>query len=120
MVIAAYELQQATAVALEALSSDRQPTAAFCFSDSIAYGVYAAARELGLTIPDDLSVIGYDDHPISSLLTPPLTSFDWNSDHLVEVAVGMTLAAIDGRRARRRVVIEPRLQSRGSTAPPPR
>ncbi len=120
MVIAAYELQQATAVAREALSSDRQPTAAFCFSDSIAYGVYAAARELGLTIPDDLSVIGYDDHPISSLLTPPLTSFDWNSDHLVEVAVGMTLAAIDGRRARRRVVIEPRLQSRGSTAPPPR
>jgi LacI family transcriptional regulator len=80
--------------------------------------VYAAARELGLTIPDDLSVIGYDDHPISALLAPPLTSFDWNSDRLVDVAVGMTLAAIDGRRGRRRLVIEPKLQSRGSTAAP--
>ncbi len=118
MVSAAYGLQQATAVAREVLRSERRPTAAFCFSDSIAYGVYAAARELGLTIPDDLSVIGYDDHPISALLTPPLTSFDWNSDRLVDVAVGMTLAAIEGRRVRRRVVIEPRLQSRGSTAPP--
>ena len=119
IVSAAYELGQATEVALNVLRSERQPTAAFCFSDSIAYGVYAAARELGVSIPDDLSVIGYDDHPISALLTPPLTSFDWDSDRLVDVAVGMTLAAIDGRRARRRVVIEPKLQTRGSTAPPP-
>ncbi len=52
----------------------------FCFSDSIAYGVYAAARELGLRIPADLSVIGYDDHPVSILLAPPLTSFSWDSE----------------------------------------
>ena len=43
----------------------------FCFSDSIAYGIYAAARELGLAIPHDLSVIGYDNHPMSAVLAPP-------------------------------------------------
>jgi len=113
---APYELEEATTVAREALSAARRPTAAFCFSDSIAYGVYAAARELGLAIPDEISLIGYDDHPISALLTPPLTSFNWNSERLVEAAVEMVLGAIDGRRRRRRVVIEPVLCDRSSTA----
>jgi LacI family transcriptional regulator len=113
-----YELKQATAVAHEILSSGQRPTAAFCLSDSIAYGMYAAARDLGMTIPDDLSVIGYDDHPISALLTPPLTGFDWDSKKLIAVAVGMVLAAIEGRPRRRRVRIEPVLRERASTAPP--
>ena len=117
MVSAEYELQEATDVARAVLTEARRPSAAFCFSDSIAYGVYAAARELGLKIPADLSVIGYDDHPVSILLAPPLTSFSWNSKHLVEVAVGMVLGAIDGHpRRRRRVVIEPELRERASTA----
>jgi LacI family transcriptional regulator len=112
----AYELEDATEVARDVLSTAPCPTAVFCFSDSIAYGVYGAARELGLTIPDQVSVIGYDDHPMSDLLTPPLTSFNWESERPVEVAVGMVLAAIDGRRRRRRVLIEPDLRTRGSTA----
>ncbi len=119
VVSAAYELHDATGVAREALSASRRPTAAFCFSDSIAHGVYAAAHELGLAIPGDLSVIGYDDHPVSALLAPPLTSFDWDSDGLVEAAVGMVLAAIDERPRRRRLVIEPQLRQRASTASRP-
>jgi LacI family transcriptional regulator len=117
VVSSGYELERATEVARVALTGEERPTAAFCFSDSIAYGVYAAARELELTIPDQLSVIGYDNHPVSAQLTPPLTTFDWNSERLVEEAVAMVLAAIDGRRVRRRrAVIEPTLQERGSTA----
>jgi LacI family transcriptional regulator len=112
-----YELEHATAVAREVLSAAERPTAAFCFSDSIAHGVYAAARELELTIPEDLSVIGYDDHPVSALLAPPLTSFDWDCGRLVEAAVRMVIAAIDERRPwRRRLVIEPQLRDRASTA----
>jgi len=117
IVTAQYELDDATEIARAVLSAQRRPTAAFCFSDSIAYGVYAACRELGLAIPDDVSVIGYDDNPISALLAPPLTSFDWESERLAGVAVGMVLAAIDGKRHRRRVVIEPALRPRASTAP---
>ena len=113
---APYELDEATDVARLLLNDAARPSAAFCFSDSIAYGMYAAARELGLTIPTELSLIGYDDHPMSALLTPPLTSFNWDAERLVEAAVEMVLAAIDGRRRRRRVVIEPALRARGSTA----
>jgi LacI family transcriptional regulator len=91
----------------------------FCFSDSIAYGIYAAARELGLEIPRDLSVIGYDNSPISAVLSPRLTTFDWQSDRLVDKAVGLVLASIGGRRPRRRqVVIEPDLRKGESTARP--
>jgi LacI family transcriptional regulator len=101
------------------LTEDPRPTAVFCFSDSIAYGVYAAARELDIAIPEELSVIGYDDHPISTLLSPPLTSFSWGSKRLVEVAVQMLLAAMEGDASvRRRVVIAPELRERGSTTRP--
>ena len=117
MVSTPYELAEATDVARSVLTATHRPSAAFCFSDSIAYGVYAAARELGLRIPNDLSVIGYDDHPVSILLAPPLTSFSWDTERLVDVAVGMVLGAIDGHpRRRRRVVIEPDLRERASTA----
>jgi LacI family transcriptional regulator, galactose operon repressor len=117
VVTAPYGLQEAIEVARGVLADDDRPTAVFCFSDSIAYGVYGAARELGIRIPEELSVIGYDDHPISALLSPPLTSFHWGSTRLVEVAVGMLLAAIDGDQLpRRRVVIKPELRDRGSTA----
>ena len=112
------ELQVTTALARELLQRAPRPTAAFCFSDSIAYGVYAAARELEIRIPEQLSVIGYDDHPISALLTPPLTSFSWGSKRLVQTAVGMLLAAVDGDPStRQRVVIRPELRDRGSAAP---
>jgi LacI family transcriptional regulator len=116
---APYELEQATATAREMLAANVNRSAAFCFSDSIAYGIYAAARELDLAIPRDLSVIGYDNHPMSAVLAPPLTTFDWQSERLVEKAVGMVLAAIGGRRPqRRRVVIKPDLCEGGSTARP--
>jgi LacI family transcriptional regulator len=113
-----YELEGAAETATQVLQTDPRPTAVFCFSDSIAHGVYAAAEQLELAIPGDLSVIGYDDHPISALLGPPLTSFNWGVEHVAAMAVDMVLAAIDGRRRRRkRVDVEPVLRLRGSTAP---
>ena len=68
----------------------------------------AAARELGLTIPDDLTVVGYDNHPMSAVLAPRLTTFDWRSEWLVEKAVDMVVEAIGPRRPQRRrfVIVE--------------
>jgi LacI family transcriptional regulator len=115
-----YGLRDATESARELLRRSPRPTAAFCFADGFAYGVYEAARELSIAIPDELSVIGYDDHPISAVLSPALTTFSWDSRYLMETAVGMLLAAIEGTpTARRRVVIRPELRERGSAAPPP-
>jgi LacI family transcriptional regulator, galactose operon repressor len=113
-----YGLRDSTERARELLTRSPAPTAAFCFADGFAYGVYAAARDLGIRIPEDLSVIGYDDHPVSAVLTPPLTTFSWNSRRLMETAVQMLLTAIEGAPVNpRRIVIHPELRDRGSAAP---
>ncbi|GFJ86979.1 LacI family DNA-binding transcriptional regulator [Phytohabitans rumicis] len=70
IVTSGHNLVAATAAARRVLRERDRPTALFCFSDSIAYGAYAAAAELGLRIPQDVSVAGYDDHPVSGLLSP--------------------------------------------------
>lgn len=102
------------------LGADDPPTAVFCQSDSMAYGVYLAAQRLGLRIPEDVSVLGYDDHQMSELLSPPLTTFGWDVEGIVVTAVDQLLAAIDEDAKFRRAVFEPMLRERGSTGPPRR
>jgi LacI family transcriptional regulator len=113
-----HELDGAATVATAALTGDDPPTAFFCLADSMAYGVYAAAGRLGLSIPADVSVLGYDDHPVSRLLTPPLSSFQWPVEELVSYAVERTVRAIDEDRRSRRKVLTPVAQARGSVAAP--
>jgi LacI family transcriptional regulator len=108
-------LPAATMVAAEVLRRRPRPTAVFCFTDSIAYGVYAATRQLGLDVPGDVSVAGYDDHPMSALLTPPLTSVDWDIEGIVHAAVRVVVGAIDGKSRKRRVTCPPTLRRRDST-----
>jgi LacI family transcriptional regulator len=84
----------------------------------MAWGVYAAAAELGLVIPDDVSVVGYDDTPVSRLLRPALTTYRWPMDELVEAVVGRTLKAVEGRGRSRKLVISPTPVPRDSTAAP--
>src|SRR5215213_2142974 len=72
-----HSVEAARDAAAAVMAQDPRPTAVFCLSDSIACGVYAAAAAHGLTVPGDLSVAGYDDHPIAQVVAPPLTSVDW-------------------------------------------
>jgi LacI family transcriptional regulator len=119
VVPAEHRLREATTVAGRVLRQRLRPTAVFCLADSIAYGAYAAAADLGLRIPEDLSVAGYDNHPVSRLLSPGLTTFDWDLEGIIRVAVRMMVAAIEGRPRRQRLVRAPRLCERGSTGPVP-
>ncbi|WP_375486725.1 LacI family DNA-binding transcriptional regulator [uncultured Jatrophihabitans sp.] len=114
-----HDLRPAAEVAERVLSATRPPTAVFCLADSMAYGVYAATQRLGLRIPDDVSVLGFDDHQVSRILTPPLSSFRWPLDDLVRSVVERTIKAIDEDKRSRRVVLTPQLQERGSVAPRP-
>jgi LacI family transcriptional regulator len=103
------------------LARTPRPTAVFCLSDSIACGVYAAAAAAGLEIPRDLSVAGYDDHPIARVIAPALTSVDWGLPEVATAAARLLAAAVEGRppsRARARVRVEPALVERASTAAP--
>ncbi|MET8337840.1 LacI family DNA-binding transcriptional regulator [Streptosporangium canum] len=112
VVTAPQALAAATDVARRMLAGGHR--AFFCFADSIAYGVYAASAEQGLRIPADVSVMGYDDHPMSGLLSPGLTTVDWDIDGIVRAAVRLVVAAADGNTRRRRIVQAPELRERGS------
>jgi DNA-binding LacI/PurR family transcriptional regulator len=77
------------------LRSPDRPTAVFACSDLMAMGVYDAAKAAGLGIPDDLSVVGFDDVPEASWGTPPLTTIRQPIAEMGEVAVRLLLAAAD-------------------------
>jgi DNA-binding LacI/PurR family transcriptional regulator len=113
----AYSLNASRPLALELLAGADRPGAVLCMSDSIAYGVYAACMELGLSIPDDVAVAGFGDHPISRLLSPPLTSTVWDVEQVAERATGFLVTAIaaEGPQATLREVIAPVLAARAST-----
>jgi LacI family transcriptional regulator len=116
-----HSMEDATEAAAALLAQDPRPTAVFCLSDSIACGVYAAAAAQGLEIPRDLSVAGYDDHPIARVLTPPLTSVDWGLTDVATAAADLLAAAVEGHakpRSRARVRVAPQLIERASTAEP--
>lgn len=71
---AAYTFESGAAAAEELLAMKPRPTAIFAGNDEMAAGVYKAARNMGLEIPKDLSVIGFDDSPVASRMWPLLTS----------------------------------------------
>src|SRR6476469_5984102 len=110
-----YSLNGAHPLARDLLTAAERPTAIFALSDSVALGVYAACRELGLRIPDDVAVVGFDDQPVSRLLDPPLTSVRWHTDRIAEIAVGLAIGASEEAALARTAIVPPALHARGST-----
>lgn len=93
------------------------PTAIFVASDTMALGGYAAARDLGFKIPEDVSFIGYDDILPVSVLQPPLTTIRTSYYEFGRLAIELLLAIVDGREsASRERVIRPSLIVRESTS----
>lgn len=117
---APHDLEGATATALKILQGADRPTAFLCLADSLAYGVYAAARELGLRVPDDVSVVGFDDRPVSALLTPPLASYRWPVEQLVSEVVDRTVHSIETGKRSRKKILEPTPMMRASLGPVPK
>jgi alanine racemase len=104
-----------------AWTAGRRPTAVVAMSDASAIGVLRAARDLGLTVPAQLSVVGYDDLDIAEHTNPPLTTVHQPIRRKGEEAVRLLLRRVgrsaDRRGQHRRLVT--RLVVRGSTGPPP-
>ncbi len=71
------------------------PTAIFASNDDMAFGVIEAARDLGLRIPDDLSVVGFDDIPQAAIIHPPLTTMRQPLEQMGRAATQMLLKLID-------------------------
>ncbi|GAA4121350.1 LacI family DNA-binding transcriptional regulator [Nocardioides fonticola] len=94
-------------------------TAVFCLSDGYAFDVLRAARRSGLRVPDDLSVVGFEDVEEADLVGPGLTTVSWDHEQVVETAVTMLLDALDHHTGPSVAVIAPRLVVRGTTSRPP-
>lgn len=83
--------------AARALLRRARPTAIFCFGDAIAMGVFQVASELGIRVPDELSVVGFDDMPgIAPALDPPLTTVRLDHHAMGASAVEAVIGAING------------------------
>jgi len=95
-----------------------RPTAAFCLSDTFAFGILRAAAKLGLDVPSDLSLVGFENVEFADLAGPGLTTMDWGRTAVVDAAVGQLLSAVDDGEGLGLRTIAPRLVTRGSTAPP--
>ena len=91
-----YKTETAVGCAHNLLSLDNPPTAIFAANDLSAIGVYQAAAERGLCIPDDLSVIGFDNVLDAVLANPPLTTIDQFISEMGCIAVEMIVKLING------------------------
>lgn len=103
------------AKAMELLQSENRPTAIFGGCDLQALGVYEAARILGLRIPEDLSVVGFDDIQISASLGPAMTTIRQPLTEMAATAVKMIIQQANDALRQRQVVLPTRLVLRDST-----
>jgi DNA-binding LacI/PurR family transcriptional regulator len=116
-----YETRKAFHLALELLSKENRPTAIFAANDLMAYGVLDAARMLKLSVPEDLSVAGFDDLDGSAESIPSLTTAAQPMEQLGRVAASYLLGRLNGYDAPSTLhqKLSAQLVIRGSTAPPP-
>lgn len=111
--------------ALTLLRDPERPTAVLCFSDVLALDVIEIANELGLSVPDDLSVVGFDDNPLASRSAPTLTTVRQDVSAKGHAAANALTKAIERARSNttmraRHRLFPTELIVRDSTASPPR
>jgi DNA-binding LacI/PurR family transcriptional regulator len=99
---------------------ERGATAIVCGSDLMALGAIRAARQLGLRVPEDVSVVGYDDSPLIAFVDPPLTTVRQSVQAMGTAAVEALIEGINGTPVPpHEYVFRPELVLRGSTAAAP-
>lgn len=113
-----FSVESGYAAAKELLGQAPASTAAFCFSDQMALGVLAACRDLGIRVPEDFSIVGFDDLASSRYLTPPLTTISQPMREIGVRAVKLLLAIIEAVEVPHQQTLDFSLMLRGSTAAP--
>ncbi|WP_042351114.1 LacI family DNA-binding transcriptional regulator [Bacillus massiliigorillae] len=113
-----FDEDKAKQCAISLILSYPEITAIFCASDVMALGVMKAARELNISIPDQLSVIGFDNILLSEYVTPSLTTVSQNPYEMGRRAADMMISLIEGKETDRIVVLNNELVLRDTTASP--
>jgi DNA-binding LacI/PurR family transcriptional regulator len=98
------------------------PTAIVCSTDVVAIGALQAAQRRGLRVPEDLSIVGFDDTLVATVSAPALTTVKQPVDEMIRTAVAILFQSLDGAGVpadQQHAVVEPSLIVRGSTGPAP-
>lgn len=103
-------------MAVNVITKDNFPDLVVTGNDYFALGIYKALRECGLTVPDDLMILGYGDHPFSAYLEPTLTTLRLPAEDVGTAAVDYLLERIADPAGPRKIAqLLPELMQRGST-----
>ncbi|MFF2479405.1 LacI family DNA-binding transcriptional regulator [Paenibacillus sp. NPDC058071] len=97
------------------LKFDQRPTALFCCNDMLAIGALQAAKEARLRVPDQMSVIGFDDTILSTVTNPTLTTIAQPIDQMVKLAFGLLIGQSEPDEIKQRIVMQPEMVVREST-----
>lgn len=111
----AFRFEPARRAAADLLDAPEPPTAIFCDDDILAGGVYLAARDRGLRIPADVSVVGFDDLPFARVFEPPLTTIGTDPEALGATAFELLAALMAGEPAPESRILPVELIVRAST-----
>lgn len=98
------------------LGLDPRPTALLCLSDELALGAIRAAQDLGLRVPEDVSIVGFDDTPAAQWADPPLTTVRQDLVEKGRMAAELALSLLDGTRPGPPTTLPVTLVERASTA----
>jgi LacI family repressor for deo operon, udp, cdd, tsx, nupC, and nupG len=114
-----FSVASGAAMAEQLLLRRQAPTAVFCFNDGMAIGVIQSAKRLGRRVPDDLSVVGFDDIQFARYTDPPLTTVAQPMREIGEGTVRLLLEILGGNEiAPVSITLPHTLMVRSSTAPP--
>ncbi|MFE4080856.1 LacI family DNA-binding transcriptional regulator [Paenarthrobacter sp. YIM B13468] len=105
---------------IEQRKRDDQPpvTGVFVANDQMAVGVLRALQEAGLRVPEDISVVGYDDQPEAAFFLPPLTTIKQDFEELGRRCMSAVLQQLDSEAGNEEQIVNPRLVVRSTTAAP--
>ncbi|MFC0560526.1 LacI family DNA-binding transcriptional regulator [Halalkalibacter alkalisediminis] len=110
--------QQAEEMAYSFFQERPEVTAIFCASDLMALGVMSAAKRLGLKVPDELSIVGYDNITLAQYVQPQLTTVDQDKYQMGYKAAKLLIDMLEGNKTNRKVILDNQLIIRETTAEP--
>lgn len=115
-VICDFQIADGKAAAIGLLGAPDRPTALFCCNDLLAIGAIQAAKELGLRVPEDVSIVGFDNTILATVTDPQLTTVAQPIEHMGKQAVNLLMQDLEAEgAAKSRIVVRPELVVRGST-----
>jgi LacI family transcriptional regulator len=112
-----YKIEDGKRGAQELLRKAERPTAIFCCNDLLAIGALQAAKETGLHVPEDVSIIGFDNTILASVTDPPLTTVAQPMEHMAKLVFNLLIQNLEKEDSiKQRIVLRPELIVRQSTS----